>query len=258
MKNIQNGLLRVPEITLIFWIIKVLSTTVGETGADFLAEDLGLGMPLVAGIMSFIMAVLLIFQFTKFKKYIPWNYWSIVILMSIIGTLITDILVDDIGISLLTLSIVFTISMIAVFIVWFKEEKTLSIHSINTGVREIYYWIIILMAFALGTGVGDLISEYFELGYGIALLLFGGAIALIAFSVFVLKLDRTLGFWLAFILTRPLGASLGDFFTQPLENGGIDINIGIVNAVFFTAIVSMVIYLSAKEKIKEKEHGTNF
>ena len=159
MNSLKKGLLRVPEVTMIFWIIKILATTVGETGADFMAFNLGLGMPTVAVMMSVIMTALLILQFRKIKIYSPVNYWSIVILMSIIGTLITDILVDNFGVSLVALTIVFTITMILGFIVWYKSEKTLSIHSIDTAKREAYYWVIILLAFALGTGVGDLISE---------------------------------------------------------------------------------------------------
>jgi uncharacterized membrane-anchored protein len=237
-------LLRVPEVTFVFWVIKVLSTTVGETGADFLAFDLGYGMPKVALAMSALMAILLFIQFSRLKRYVPVIYWSIVVLMSIIGTLITDILVDSLGFSLITLSIVFLITMIAGFIVWYINEKTLSIHSIDTAKREMYYWFIILLAFALGTGVGDLISEGLSLGYGIALLLFSGTIALIAFDFYVLKMNSVLTFWLAFIMTRPLGASLGDFMTKTANDGGLGMSMTTVNILFFFVIICLVTYLS--------------
>lgn len=253
MSNIKKALLRVPQITLIFWIIKVLSTTVGETGADFLGTTLGLGMPLVAVIMSIIMAIILLIQFIKTKEYLPVNYWSIVVLMSIVGTLITDIIADTFGVSLFHLSIIFTIAMLAGFIIWYLKEKTLSIHSIDTASREAFYWVIILLAFALGTGTGDLISEYFALGYGLALIIFGGLISLIAFGVYVLKLDRTLGFWLAFILTRPFGASLGDFLTQPTANSGLGINMAFINATFLIIIVGLVIKLSIKKSMRAND-----
>jgi uncharacterized membrane-anchored protein len=237
-------LLRVPEVTFVFWVIKVLSTTVGETGADFLAFDLGYGMPKVALAMSALMAILLFIQFSRLKRYVPVIYWSIVVLMSIVGTLITDILVDSLGFSLITLSIVFLITMIAGFIVWYINEKTLSIHSIDTAKREMYYWFIILLAFALGTGVGDLISEGLSLGYGIALLLFSGTIALIAFDFYVLKMNSVLTFWLAFIMTRPLGASLGDFMTKTANDGGLGMSMTTVNILFFFVIICLVTYLS--------------
>lgn len=241
-------LIRVPEVTFTFWIIKVLSTTVGETGADYLSFNLELGMLAVSLIMVSIMTILLILQFKLFKSYVPPNYWSIVVLMSITGTLITDILVDYVGISLETLSLVFTISMIIGFIIWFKEEKTLSIHSINTAKREIYYWVIILLTFALGTGVGDLISEGFALGYTNSLLLFSSCIAAIAFAHYILKLNSVTSFWLAFILTRPLGASLGDYLTKPISEGGLGFGMTAVNLNFFIIIVGLVIYLTFKQK----------
>lgn len=249
MGKTENLFLRVPEVTLMFWIIKTLSTTVGETAADFLSIDLGFGMSLVALIMSIIMAYLLFVQFAKLKRYVPVNYWSIVVLMSIVGTLITDILVDKMGVTDFTLSIVFSITMISGFIIWHKQEKTLSIHSIYTAKREMYYWIIILSAFALGTAVGDLISEQIlSAGYGIALLLFSSLIAFVAFGYYVFKMNSVLAFWLAFILTRPLGASLGDFMTQSPVNGGLGLGMAAVNALFFTAIVISVAYLSIKQR----------
>jgi uncharacterized membrane-anchored protein len=247
MVTLQKAIRRVPEITLVFWLIKTLSTTVGETGADYLAVNLGLGMPLVAVIMSAIMATLLYLQFARLKRYVPLNYWSIVILMSIIGTLITDMLVDLAGVSLETLSVVFTIAMILGFAEWYRKEKTLSIHSIDTGRREFYYWVVILLAFALGTGVGDLISERLAVGYGWTLLLFSGLIAMVSVGFYVFKINGILAFWLAYILTRPLGASLGDYLTQPLTEGGLGLGMVNVNFVFFAAIATLVTYLTMQK-----------
>jgi uncharacterized membrane-anchored protein len=209
--NVKRALLRVPEVTLVFWIIKTLSTTVGETGADFLAFNLGWGMPVTSLLMAGIMVVLLYLQFAKFQRYVPANYWSLVVLTSVLGTLITDILVDLAGVSLVTLSVVFTALMLTGFYLWYREEGTLSIHSIDSGKREAWYWVVILMAFALGTGVGDLISEHYALGY-----------------------DKA--------LTRPLGASLGDFMIQTPADGGLGFNTMMVNVAFLTAIVSLVGY----------------
>lgn len=240
--------LRVPEITLIFWVIKTLSTTVGETAADYLSGNLGFGMPLVAIFMSIIMGGLLFLQFKRLKKYTPNNYWSLVVLMSIVGTLITDILVDSLGVSLVALSVVFTSAMIGGFVLWYKKEGTLSIHSINTQRREAYYWFIILLAFALGTGVGDLLSERLALGYDLALVAFSGAMVLLIFAYYALKLNATWAFWIAFILTRPLGASLGDFLTQPINAGGLNVNMLSVNTLFFIVIIGLVGYLNKTRK----------
>lgn len=238
----KEGLMRVPEVTLIFWIIKTLSTTVGETGADFLAFDLGWGMPVTTIIMIGIMGVLLYLQFFKFKRYVVGNYWTLVVLASVVGTLITDMLVDIAGVSLVTLSVVFTVMMLAGFYVWYRNEGTLSIHSIDTGKREFYYWVVILLAFALGTGVGDLISEHFALGYDKSLMLFSGLIGMVALAYYVFKLNAVTAFWFAYVLTRPLGASIGDFMIQVPADGGLGVNTMTINMVFLTAILGFACY----------------
>jgi uncharacterized membrane-anchored protein len=241
-KTMQQALLRVPEVILVFWIIKTLSTTVGETGADFLAFDLGWGMPATTALMVGIMGILIYLQFGKLKRYAPVNYWSLVVLMSVVGTLITDMLVDLAGVSLVTLSIVFTVAMLAGFYLWYREEGTLSIHSINTSKREAWYWVVILLAFALGTGLGDLTSEHFALGYDKALLLFTGMIATVAVAYYVFKLNAVVAFWFSYVLTRPLGASLGDYMIQSPADGGLGINMLGVNVAFLTAIMALVGY----------------
>lgn len=246
--SLQDALMRVPEVTLVFWIIKTLSTTVGETGADYLAFDLGLGMPIVTVGMLGVMCVLLFKQFFHYKRYVPANYWTLVVLMSVVGTLITDMLVDLAGISLMSLTIVFTLAMLAGFYVWYRNEGTLSIHSIDTGRREAYYWLVILLAFTLGTGVGDLISEYLILGYSNALLLFSGMIFTVAIAHYVFKLNAVAAFWLAYVLTRPLGASLGDFLIQAPTDGGLGINGLTVNMVFLVGILALVIHSTTQLK----------
>lgn len=240
--NPEEGRLRVPEVTLAFWIIKTLSTTVGETGADYLSTGLGLGMPLTALVMTGLMAFGLYYQFFHFKRYVVPIYWSLVVLMSIIGTLVTDMLVDMVGVSLESLSIAFTIMMLAGFFIWYRNEGTLSIHSIDTGKRECYYWVVILLAFALGTGVGDLISEHFALGYGAALLLFAVMIAIVTVAYYVMNLNAVTAFWIAYVLTRPLGASLGDYLIQSPVDGGLGIGMGTINVIFASAIIAFAGY----------------
>jgi uncharacterized membrane-anchored protein len=253
----KQRLSRVPEITLLFWVIKILSTTVGETGADYLSfrSGLGLGMTTTSVITGVLLAASIFVQF-KLKRYVPTSYWLVVILMSIVGTLITDLLVDDCGVSLITLSIIFAVAMAVVFVVWYGSEKTLSIHSINTAKRELFYWIIILLAFALGTGIGDLISERLKLGYGVALLIFSLAIAVVVFAYYVMKLNSVLSFWIAFILTRPVGASLGDFMIKSVKKGGLGWGMAVVNTIFFFVIVAAIVYLSiAKKADNPQESG---
>ena len=234
---------RVPEITFLFWLIKILSTSVGETGADYFSETLGLGLTATSYIMGALLIAALAIQF-KLKRYVPASYWAVVILMSIEGTLITDKLVDDWGISLVSTSIVFSIAMAAGFIFWYRSEKTLSIHSINTPKREAFYWIIILLAFALGTAGGDLVSEEFEIGYGPSLVIWGSIIAAVTLAFYKFKLYHVTAFWLAFIITRPLGASLGDLLTQAPGDGGMGLNATLVNVAFGAIILSLISYLS--------------
>jgi uncharacterized membrane-anchored protein len=244
----MNKLLnRVPEITIYFWIIKVLATTVGETAADFLSSTLGFGLATTSYIMSGVLLVVLVNQF-RLRRYVPVSYWLAVVLASIVGTLITDRLVDDLGVSLVTTNIVFGISLAIVFTLWYANEKTLAMHSIKTAKREIFYWMAILLAFALGTATGDYLAEALNLGYFQALLLFGGAIALIAVGYYYLKLNAVLAFWIAYILTRPLGASLGDLLTQPQSNGGFGYGATNISILFFCVISSLVIFLSLKQK----------
>jgi len=245
--TLQSALLRVPEVTLAFWLIKTLSTTVGETGADFLSFQVGLGMPLVTLLVIGAMGTLMTLQFSRFKRYIPANYWSIVVLMSVAGTLITDMLVDLAGVSLVTLSIVFTGLMLAGFAAWYRREGTLSIHSIDTGRREGWYWVVILLAFALGTGVGDLIAEHFALGYDKALMLFGGLIVLVFLGYRLLGFNAVLAFWIAYVLTRPLGAALGDFLIQAHADGGLGLDMRLVNLLFLGAILALVTRASLRQ-----------
>ena len=245
--EIKKFLSKVPEITMFFWIIKILSTTVGETGADYLAETVGLGLVVTSVIMSIGLIIAVIVQL-KQSKYVAVSYWVVVIMMSIVGTLITDLLVDELGVSLILLTVLFTIAMVAIFIIWYKKEKTLSIHSINTPKREGYYWVIILIAFALGTGVGDLLSEMVGIGYLNALLLFSAIIAVTALAYYKFDLNETISFWIIFIVTRPVGASLGDLLIQSKSDGGLGFGLTGVNILFFIVIISLVGYLSVSKK----------
>lgn len=241
-----NLLSKVPEVTVYFWIIKVLCTTVGETASDFLNISLGFGLIGTSIIMGALLLITLFFQF-KAKKYIPALYWLAVVLISIFGTLVTDNLTDKLGIPLEVSTVVFSIALGLTFAIWFSIEKTLSIHSIFTQRREAFYWLAILFTFALGTATGDLMAESLGLGYFTTGVIVAVAIALTTIA-WRFGLHPVLAFWIVYIMTRPLGASLGDFLSQSPSNGGLGLGPTITSAIFIAAILLTVIFLSITKR----------
>ena len=237
---------KVPEATIYFWIIKILCTTVGETASDFLNVSLGFGLTNTSIIMGALLLIALFFQF-KAKKYIPALYWLTVVLISIFGTLFTDNLTDKLGISLEVSTTVFSLALALTFAVWFFIERTLSIHSIFTWRRESFYWLAILFTFALGTAAGDLMAEGLGLGYFITGIIVSVAIASVTIA-WSFGLNPVLAFWIAYIMTRPLGASLGDFLSQSPSNGGLGLGATVTSAIFIAAILPTVIFLSITKR----------
>jgi len=243
---------KVPEVTLLFWIIKVLGTTVGETAADFLTFNLRLGLTGTSIIVGCFLLLSIMIQLS-YRKYVPWIYWLTVVLISIAGTLFTDNLVDQFGISLQTTTLAFASLLVATFLAWFWSERTLSIHSIYTTKRELFYWAAILFTFALGTAAGDLVAEGLHIGYALSLLGFASLIAVVAVGYSVFKWDAVASFWAAYILTRPLGASCGDLLTQSRADGGLALGTSTVSIVYLVAIIGLVVYLSiVAKKSKDK------
>jgi uncharacterized membrane-anchored protein len=236
---------RVPEVTLDFWLIKLMAVTMGETAADYLAVNLGLGLTATSVLMTGVLVVALVVQFAQ-RRYVPWAYWLAVVLISIVGTLVTDNLVDNFRVSLVTTTVVFTVLLAITFLIWFRSEGTLSIHTVVSFRREAFYWLAILFTFALGTAAGDLVAETMGLGYMATGILFGMIIAALALGYFALGLDPILGFWLAYIFTRPLGASFGDYLSQPGEYGGLGLGTVGTSAIFLTVIVAIVAYMTAR------------
>ena len=251
-------LIKVPIIiTLYFWVIKILATTVGETGADFLIFNLNWGLPLTSALMGAVLVGFLVVQ-VKAKTYIPWLYWLTVVLVSIVGTLITDNLTDNLGVPLQVSTAAFSAALAVTFWLWHKVEGSLSIHSIYTVRRELFYWAAILFTFALGTAAGDLLAESVGLGYAISALAFGAVIALITTGFYAFKLNGILAFWLAYIITRPLGASIGDWLSQDVSNGGLGLGTIGTSAIFLVAIVALVSYLTiARVDAPKAVEGTN-
>jgi uncharacterized membrane-anchored protein len=202
--------------------------------------------------MCGVLVVALVLQFAQ-KRYVPWAYWLAVVLISVVGTLVTDNLVDTFGVRLETTTIVFSLALALTFLAWYASEKTLSIHTIFTTRREIFYWLAILFTFSLGTAAGDLVAESFDLGYLTTGLIFGGVIGLIALAYYAFGLNGILAFWLAYILTRPLGASFGDLLSQPMEYGGLGFGTTFTSLIFLGCIVAIVLYMTLRDLFDDEE-----
>jgi uncharacterized membrane-anchored protein len=249
--NAQFGrkmLNKVPEVTLYFWVIKIMCTTVGETAADYLNVNLGFGLTKTTYVSGALLAVLLLVQF-RLWRYVPVVYWLVVVVISVFGTLITDNMTDRYNVPLTTSTPIFAVILAIVFAVWFGFERTLSIHTIFTTRREAFYWLAILFTFALGTAAGDLVAEQYSLGYGPSIALWGGAIALITLAHYAFRLNAVLAFWMAYILTRPLGASIGDFMSQHSKKyGGLGLGTTGTSYIFLGCIFALVAFLSMTKR----------
>ena len=234
---------KVPEVTLYFWIIKILCTTVGETAADYMNETLGFGLDNTSIVMTAALAVVLVFQF-RARRYVPGIYWLSVVLISIVGTLLSDKLADDMGVPLETTTILFAVLLAVTFAAWYATERTLSIHTILTRRRETFYWLTVLFTFALGTSAGDLFDEKLGVGYWPTVGIVATLIALITLAHVGLRLDAVFAFWAAYVLTRPLGASIGDGMSQPAKDGGFGLGTTGTSFIFLGIILALVVFLS--------------
>lgn len=241
---------KVPAVTLAFWTIKIMSTTVGETGADYLAVHAGLGTTVTDVITLAFLAAALTLQM-RVPRYVPWIYWLTVVLISVVGTQITDALTDGLGVSLYVSTSVFAAALAATFAAWFASERTLSIHSIVTSRREVFYWTAILFTFALGTAAGDLATEAVGLGFNLGVVIFGALIAVVA-AAYYLGANAVACFWIGYILTRPLGASLGDLLSQSREYGGLGFGSIYTSLGFLTVIIALVALLTVRDRTTTK------
>jgi uncharacterized membrane-anchored protein len=233
---------KVPEVTVFFWVIKVLCTTVGESFADYVNETLGFGLTNTTALFTIALVGALVMQFWT-TRYVPGAYWLAVVLVSVVGTLLTDNLTDAHGVPLWLSSTVFSILLAGVFAAWYARERTLSIHSINTTAREGWYWLVVLVTFALGTALGDWTLELTGWSPGVSILLPATLIAavLVAWKT---GMGPVLSFWLAYVLTRPLGANIGDFLASPRGDGGLGLGTLITSVVFLGTILATVVYLT--------------
>jgi uncharacterized membrane-anchored protein len=233
---------KVPEVTIYFWLIKVLCTSVGESFADYINETLGFGLTNTTLAFSAALVLALIVQF-RVRKYIPAVYWLAVVLISVVGTLLTDNLTDGHNVPLWISSTIFSALLAVVFGIWYFRERTLSIHSIITTPREAFYWLTVLVTFALGTALGDWTVELTGWTPGFSVLLPVGLIAA-TFIAWRLGAGPVLTFWIAYILTRPLGANIGDYLGGPHGEGGVGLGTLITSLIFLVAILATVIYLT--------------
>src|SRR4051795_7944513 len=239
---------KVPEVTLYFWVIKIMCTTIGETAADYLNDNLGFGLTNTTYVAGALLVALLVAQF-RLRGYVPPVYWAAVVVISVFGTLITDNMTDRYSVPLTTSTPIFAVILAIVFAVWYGMERTLSIHTIFTTRREAFYWLAILFTFALGTAAGDLVAEQYSLGYGPSIALWGGLIAVITVAHFASGLNAVLAFWLAYILTRPLGASIGDFMSQHSRKyGGLGLGTTGTSYIFLGCILALVVFLTVTKR----------
>ncbi|CAM3686648.1 hypothetical protein SMNI109538_07180 [Smaragdicoccus niigatensis] len=248
-----SALNKVPEVTIWFWIIKILCTTVGESFADWINMTLGVGLEATAAIFTMVLAVVIVWQM-RLPRYVAGVYWLAVVVVSVTGTLYTDILTDSLGVPLALSTTAFSIVLAAVFGVWYFRERTLSIHSITTFPREAFYWLAVLVTFALGTATGDWTLELTGWGAGVSVLLPAGLIVAVILG-WRLGANAVLSFWLAYILTRPLGANLGDWFASPSSDHGLNLGTALTSVIFLGAILVTVVYLtlSRRDVIEEYE-----
>jgi uncharacterized membrane-anchored protein len=233
---------KVPEITVWFWLVKALTTAMGESTSDFLVHSLIPEIAVILGAAAFVVAIYI--QLTK-DRYIPWCYWLAVAMVGVFGTMAADVLHVGLGVPYIASTIFYALVLAVVFRTWYRVEGTLSIHSITTPRRESFYWAAVLATFALGTAAGDLTATTFGLGYFGSIWLFAAIIAIPAFGYFRLGMGSILSFWFAYVVTRPLGASVADWLAKP---EGVGLGTGLVSLIFAAAIAAIVRHLAQTGK----------
>lgn len=237
-----RGPVKVPaRITAYFWLLKLLTTAMGEATSDFLAHRLG---AVVAGAIGFtFLAAAFAVQFAA-GRYVAWRYWLAVVAVAVFGTMIADGLHVEVGLPYVATTALFAVGLAVVFTVWYLSERTLSIHTIDDPRREAFYWATVLATFALGTAAGDLTATTLGLGYLASIGLFAVVIAVPAIGYFRFGLNEVVAFWFAYVVTRPLGASGADWLGMPTSHGGVGLGPGVVALVLVVPIVLLVAYLA--------------
>jgi uncharacterized membrane-anchored protein len=249
---LRNMLRKVPEVTVYFWIIKLLTTAMGETTSDYLVTHISPMIAVALGGVGLILALVL--QFAV-RRYVAWIYWLAVVMVAIFGTMAADVLHVGLGIPYYISTAFFMITLAIIFAIWYISERTLSIHSIYTRRRELFYWATVITTFALGTAAGDMSASTLHLGYLASGVLFAVLIAIPAIGYWRFGLNEIFAFWFAYILTRPLGASFADWVGKPRSVGGFGLGTGVVSLVLAILIFGFVGYLAITRKdVKEEKH----
>jgi uncharacterized membrane-anchored protein len=233
--------LRVPQITALFWIVKGLSTAMGESTSDYLVHAMPPVGAVLLGFVGFVVAMAV--QFSK-RRYVAWAYWFAVVMVGVFGTMAADVLHVGFGVPYIASSALYGIALVAVFVLWNRSENTLSIHSINSPRREAFYWAAVVSTFALGTAVGDVTAVTLHFGYFPSMVLFAGVITIPVIGLWKFHWNAILAFWFAYIVTRPLGASFADWLGKPSSSKGLGLGAGPVSLVLTAMIVCLVAYLT--------------
>jgi uncharacterized membrane-anchored protein len=254
-ENARTAPVRVPEITVYFWIVKILTTGAGESSSDFLLHRFN--PILAAAAAAVVLGMALAIQF-RMHRYVAWTYWFAVVMVAIFGTMAADVLHDGLHVPYLTSTIVLGVALAAIFAAWYRSEQTLSIHSITTRRREAFYWVTVIATFAVGTAAGDMTATTFGWGYLASGVIFAIAFAIVGVAHFLWVRARpgerhrssggVLAFWLAYILTRPFGASFADWVGKPPNKLGLGIGDGTVSIVLLILIAILVAYLAVSKK----------
>lgn len=242
--------LRVPEITAYFWIVKALSTAMGESTSDYLVHTLHPVPAVLLGFAGFLVALAL--QLSM-RRYLAWTYWFAVVMVGVFGTMAADVLHVGLGVPYFASATLYGVALAVVFVTWQRSQKTLSIHSIDTPLRELFYWAAVVATFALGTAAGDLTAVTFHLGYFFSIVLFAGVIAIPAIGYWRFSWNPIFAFWFAYVVTRPVGASFADWMGKPVSMGGLGWGQGWVSLVLTLIIVCFVAHLAATRKDVQRE-----
>jgi len=248
---LQKSLSKVPEVTLLFWIIKIFATTLGETGGDALSMSMNLGYLLSTGIFSVIFIVAVLAQI-KAEKFHPLLYWLTIIATTTVGTTFADFADRSLGIGYPGGSALLLTLLMASLFIWHRSEGSIAIGTVSTPRVEMFYWVTIMFSQTLGTALGDWSADSLDFGYLGSAIIFGALLALIAALYFFTNISRTTLFWSAFILTRPLGAVVGDFLDKPLDHGGLALSRYSASAALLLAIAALI--LAFKQRAARKAH----
>lgn len=240
-----RGALRVPEITVLFWVVKLLSTAMGESTSDYLVHAISPVTAVLIGFAGF--AVAMAIQFSR-GRYVAWSYWLAVVMIGVFGTMVADVLHVGLGVPYQFSAALFAVLLTANFVIWGLRERSLSIHTIDSMPREFFYWMTVVLTFALGTAVGDLTAIAFHLGYLLSAVVFIVVIAIPAIGAATGTFSPVFAFWFAYVATRPLGASVADWLGKPTSAGGLQVGSGLVAIILSLAIVAIVAYLSIRRR----------